>query len=233
MLIVGCTSIVHEKFTLDDNPPYSLAVDARQRFLLNTSKGGESHDARVVCAEPSPDVLSALAAALGAQVSMQEKADASISASLVESAAQLGPRTQTVQLLRDGLYRACEAYLNGLLTKKEYRRILLGYDEAMITLLAIDGLTQLGPRSTVYLGGDASVTSRDNAPATSAKKTATVSPPKTDEVAAGTRIDPATAQVVKDILSSYQQFQLRLKCLFLDGEYATVWAERFCASILR
>lgn len=46
-----------------------------------------------------------------------------------------------IQLLRDGLYRACEAYTNGIIDGREYKRIIARYDETMITMLAIDGLT--------------------------------------------------------------------------------------------
>ena len=49
-------------------------------------------------------------------------------------------RTQTIQLLRDGLYRACEAYMNGAIDQHQYNVILINADKLMITLLAIDGI---------------------------------------------------------------------------------------------
>ncbi len=54
---------------------------------------------------------------------------------LAEAMAQLGQRLATIQLLRDGLYRACEAYANGALDKSSYSMILSRFDDTMITLL--------------------------------------------------------------------------------------------------
>jgi len=96
----------------------------------------------------------ALAASGGANVAVAEK-EVGGRAALAESAGALGPRTQTIQLLRDGLYRACEAYMNGVISSNDYRRILVAYDEILITLVALEGLgrPQLGPLPKLAAGG--------------------------------------------------------------------------------
>jgi hypothetical protein len=45
-------------------------------------------------------------------------------------------RTQTIQLLRDSLYRACEAYANGALSDTTYALLLSRYDDTMVTMLS-------------------------------------------------------------------------------------------------
>src|SRR5204862_6868923 len=52
-----------------------------------------------------------------------------------ESLAQLTNRLATIQLLRDGLYRACEAYANGAVSEITYAIMLSRFDKLMVTLL--------------------------------------------------------------------------------------------------
>ena len=59
--LIGCSTI-HKRFTIDDSPPKSLSLDAKQRLVLITEKGGPDRKQRVVCAEPSPDVATSIAA---------------------------------------------------------------------------------------------------------------------------------------------------------------------------
>jgi hypothetical protein len=89
------------------------------------------------------------------------KGGAGFAASLNESAASIGLRTATIQLLRDGLYRACEAYLNGSLNNFGYALLLSKYDDVMKALIAIEGLTRIPPAPQVEIGA----TARSDAPA--------------------------------------------------------------------
>ena len=212
--ITGCSSTIHKRFTIDDKPATSLSVDARQRVILVTNSGGRSNDKHVVCAEPSPDVFAALAAAASADVAVGEK-KVGVSSSLAEAARALGPRTQTIQLLRDGLYRSCEAYMNGIVDWREYKRIVARYDETMITMLAIDSLTQrhttaglIAPgaagssgesgvsSSAGFTGGPEGSTTLGTTPPGAAN------PPPSDA--------QSVAQAVKDILLAYYKLQLKL-----------------------
>jgi len=73
----------------------------------------------MVCTEPSPDALSAFASAIGAGASVPTQGAASASGALHEAAASIGLRTQSITLMRDSLYRLCEAYYNGQLSKAQ------------------------------------------------------------------------------------------------------------------
>ena len=77
-----------------------------------------------ICAEPSPDALSAISSVFSGSGSFSifGKAEGSggVAAALKEAAEELGSRNATIQLLRDGLYRQCEAYLNGMIDRKTY-----------------------------------------------------------------------------------------------------------------
>jgi hypothetical protein len=115
----------------------------------------------ILCAEPSPDVAIALGAGNGAGVSGsglgallapeaaaagaaagQQAPDITLAVSLASSRAeavgQLAERLATIQLLRDGLYRACEAYANGAITPTIYTLMASRMDELLTTLLATE-----------------------------------------------------------------------------------------------
>lgn len=97
----------------------------------------------MICAEPSPDVATAISRsfALGLAASAQTPEGVSaqgalqVSNSLAQSMAQLGERTATIQLLRDSLYRACEAYANGALSSTSYALILSRFDVLAATMM--------------------------------------------------------------------------------------------------
>ncbi|GJH13347.1 hypothetical protein CBA19CS11_30935 [Caballeronia novacaledonica] len=57
------------------------------------------------------------------------------------SLTELGRRLATTQLLRDGVYRLCEAYANGAISSQEYALVLSRYGDTMVTLLAIEAVT--------------------------------------------------------------------------------------------
>ena len=100
-----------------------------------------------VCAEPSPDALSAISAAFSGGLVLTRKgmeSRQSLANTVQETAKQLGTRNATIQLLRDGLYRQCEAYMNGLIDKEDYSWIANKYINAMVVLLAIEEITR-GP----------------------------------------------------------------------------------------
>jgi hypothetical protein len=114
----GCSSTIHKRFSIDEAPPSSLSLDAKQRLFLVTDKGGrKGENKRVVCAEPRPDAVMGIAASGALKAAMADKGSAKIAASLAEAIGELGDRIPTIQLLRDALYRACEAYLNEYLTR--------------------------------------------------------------------------------------------------------------------
>ena len=98
---------------------------------------------RVVCAEPSPDVATAVADAIKTSVEARASKpgfgeiglDAEYSRNFSESLAQLGTRLATIQLLRDELSDLCRAYANGAVSSITYTLRLSRLDKKMITLL--------------------------------------------------------------------------------------------------
>jgi hypothetical protein len=126
-----------------------------------------------VCAEPSPDVARVVQAALSTAVSgsadianpvaatltgastVQASAAGRLDASRSEAVAQLTRRIGTIQLLRDGMYRACEAYANGAIGQEIYTAIVSRYDKIMVTMLLGEMASGNLPGSATA-GGDAS-----------------------------------------------------------------------------
>lgn len=136
----GCSSgakPLFEPFDLEDAT--SVAAGSRERFLLNTSpqatpRPGLVQPKRIVCAEPSPDVAVAVANSFGSSLPFGGGSIA-ISASQAEGLIQLAERTVAVQLLRDQMYRACEAYANGAITGTTYSLITSKNNKTMVSLM--------------------------------------------------------------------------------------------------
>ncbi|MFN3214331.1 MAG: hypothetical protein ACE37M_14600 [Henriciella sp.] len=139
---IGNMAAVNKKETLGSgfgraSAPAGVFIDAEQRAVLSNNRSDSDH--RVVCAEPAPDALSAIAAQAGVSVSDISNA-VSAEGGVSEAAANIGLRTQTIQTLRDGFYRVCEAYMNGL-SQEQYSIMLRRFQTNMIALLAIEQLT--------------------------------------------------------------------------------------------
>ena len=163
--LAGCAEwkSIYRTSTLGENQ--AIITDAKQRVVLNTAVGRGSRPGqvvanRVVCAEPSPDVAqalsSSLSASLEAAVAGQGQGAAEFASSTAESVAQLGARLATIQVLRDGLYRACEAYANGALSSASYAMIIAGYDDTLATTLLGEFVAGSPAGGTVAIQGSAS-----------------------------------------------------------------------------
>jgi hypothetical protein len=127
---------------------------------------------KVICTEPSPDVAKALSAA--AQLSAKG-GDAATTGSLAaggatgEAVMALAGRSTALLGLRDGLFRACEAYANGALGADAYALILSRYGQLMTTLFlgqdvtgaagTVGGSSVQSPSLSVSVSGDVSGTS--------------------------------------------------------------------------
>ena len=177
-VLAGCTPPnAFEEFDIDRT---SLSADATQRVIVSANRGRGPDGRRIVCAEPSPDAITAMASALGVGVrtgipgtgATPIPLDAQFQQALAQQVAYVGVRNSTIQLLRDGLYRACEAYMNGAVGDFGYALILSNYGRLMVALLAAEGVTRapftgptvLGSRSDAGNGaGDANGTSDGSA----------------------------------------------------------------------
>jgi hypothetical protein len=190
LILAGCgnakwTSIYREYKISDSYDTQNALIDAKQRAILSSPiiKGGgkDGGDGRafIVCAEPSPDAVSALSSALsaslGVDIAGKGGGSGSFASALTEAVGKLGKRNATIQLLRDGFYRQCEAYLNGVLDKDGYKATSDRYTDAMVTLLAIEQVTSptAGDAPLVIRSGTASadtnVTIQRNDPGTQPK----------------------------------------------------------------
>ena len=151
LVVAGCSGGIFRTFDADKA---SASVDAKQRVILSgvrkTPKGDER---RIICAEPSPDAMVALAQAMSLEATVAGQGGGGISGSLAEAVTMIGKRTVTIQLLRDGLYRACEAYLNGAIDDYGYALLLGQFDRLMVSMLALEGLMQLEPAPPEALTG--------------------------------------------------------------------------------
>lgn len=149
LLTTGCGwwNTAFRSFNVDDGT--GAMVDIKQRAIIVSKKtrtSGEGKDAQttkrtIVCAEPSPDAMSAYAAEVAGKINAYGKVNAELAGAFQESAAYTGLRTQSIQLLRDGFYRLCEGYMSEALDEARYDTLMRRYQRYMVALLGIEQLT--------------------------------------------------------------------------------------------
>jgi len=141
VLLAGCGNLQRQSRSFDTTGTNGITIDASQRAVYSVTKryrGGTEWQA--FCAEPSPDALSALASNLGLDASVAGKA-LGLAISSQDSTASIGLRTQTIQILRDAMYRLCEGYASGALDQIGFTRLQRRYLHIMLALLAIEQIT--------------------------------------------------------------------------------------------
>lgn len=119
---------------------------------------------RRFCAEASPDVFTVLGASASGGGSFGiENSRKSVSATLQAafSSAETGAtiaRTQTVTMLREMMFRTCERYLSGAISRDELPIVAVRDQRVMVSILAIEQLTgSITPRAvSITAGGSAS-----------------------------------------------------------------------------
>ena len=122
----------------------AVHLDIQQRLLIVDEMGN-------YCAEPSPDGLAAYAAALGISASNPSSAAASAAASGGSSAASIGLRTQSITLMRDTMFRICEAYANGAIGNAHLATLLGRSQDLTAVILAVEQLTGPLAANQAYL----------------------------------------------------------------------------------
>ena len=121
-----------------------VAVDAKQRLLLTNTVGNSKQRIRRFCAEPPPDVFTALATSLGADLSLGAGPDPSTAAKFASSISENAStveRSQTVNVLREVMYRNCERFLSGAITTDEFIVQAARDQRLIIHVLAIEQIT--------------------------------------------------------------------------------------------
>ncbi len=160
---------IYRSDRLDTDQSAVISVDAKQRFLLSNviAKTTEEIPAtpateaklatpvmpktteklRRYCAEPSPDVFSVLSQAASGGASFGQAADPksmNIALQAAFSSSETGStisRTQTINMLKEMMYRTCERFLNGQIGEFEYPIIAARDQRIMTSILAIEQLT--------------------------------------------------------------------------------------------
>ena len=125
--------------------------------------GGSATLARygIVCAEPSPDALSAVSSAFAMRFGGLfggSDVETELSTAISEAASQLGVRGHTVQLMRDGYYRLCETHMNGLIDRETWSRLMGDYIDQIAVLLMIEHIAPIDTKTvTVKAPGNVTV----------------------------------------------------------------------------
>jgi len=160
----------------------SITIDAEQRVVISApdpTRTIGNHYARIVCAEPSPDVLKVRGSNFSALLDKAGKQDIELALSAAEAGQNIGLRTQSIQLLRDAMYRTCEGAAAGMIEKKEFEEIQERFQKLTAVLLATEQLTgavqprlapvlAVGGSSSTGQGIQAAQTELDNAKAAQA-----------------------------------------------------------------
>ena len=116
----------------------TLAATGNLRLVTERDRRLPENTARVMCSEPSPDY--AVASGTIANSTFQAASPSPISQlsgalTTSETVSTGTGRDKGVLALRDGLYAACQAYVNGLIGKDAYSIVLSQYGLLLVSLL--------------------------------------------------------------------------------------------------
>lgn len=144
--VTGCASLTHynreRDITASSASAGAVFLDAKQRAVTFVAHDDSSPRTNLrVCAEPSPDALSALAASGSGKAAIKDYFNVAASATLAETASSIGLRTQSITLMRDVLFRLCEDYQSGALSRSALETLQRRYQSSLVAILAIEQLT--------------------------------------------------------------------------------------------
>ncbi len=231
ILATGCDTVIHQEANIGGVD--TLSIDAKQRLMVVANRVSDDGAAqkRVACTEPSPDALVAKAAAVAASANVltgtgSAQGGGEVGAGFSENAASIAFRDHTVQMLRDGYYRLCEAYMNGGLSETKYKLIVMNADTFMVVASALQtlGANPVAPAvvissgdvstsagapgagtanaSVTISGGSVAIGSGDGKPTTLAIKNAGAD--------ANYQMTAEKAQMAADIINDYLHYRLAL-----------------------
>ncbi|MFQ5684303.1 MAG: hypothetical protein ACE5HC_13665 [Candidatus Binatia bacterium] len=144
-------------------PGGKVLVTSPEVRVVTQVRTGRTNPKYITCAEPSPDVAKVVADAFSLSGSLKANLPSNITPEIAgaisrahaEQIAQLTERLATIQLLRDGLYRACEAYANGAISPRAYAVMISRYDDTMITMLLGEFVAGAFGRPLAVIGTEA------------------------------------------------------------------------------
>lgn len=150
----GCSEFNVKPMAIGDTKVLATKADIRLITERVRARKDDEGPKKILCAEPSPDVALALSRALTADAHATTPGGVSAGLtggySMSEAALALAGRTSAVVALRDGLFRACEAYSNHIIEEDEYALILSQYGDLLVALVLGDtGAAAAGMQTTV------------------------------------------------------------------------------------
>jgi hypothetical protein len=180
LLLVGCAEAnsIHRLDKLRPTGAIVISSDAKQRFLLSATpivtvtKGTDKTTTeayRRFCAEPSPDVFTVLSQSASGSGTLGLDKDAKTLNAALQAAfanSETGttiPRTQTLNMLREMMYRTCERYLSGAITELELPIVAIRDQRVMVSILAIEQLTGAVTPKPVIISNGAEASTGQNA----------------------------------------------------------------------
>jgi hypothetical protein len=170
LVVSGCTSIYRTGLmTGQAGSVATVTEDAKQRNVFMVPevafhKGNNVYTGPGVrmCAEPAPDALSALSIAASGELQDQLSSatpEIRLKAALaISEVAATIPRTQTINALRESMYRTCERYLNDAISKDEFIIQAARDQRTLVAILAIEQMTQAARPPQVMLTAGAANT---------------------------------------------------------------------------
>lgn len=114
----------------------AIHLDAHQRLVL--------HGAREFCAEPSPDAFQVYLQILRASLNQGFRKPASLETMASSFGKNIGSRTQSITIMRDSLFRLCEAYNNNQIGEVMVATFLNRSIDLAAVILAVEKLTDFG-----------------------------------------------------------------------------------------
>jgi len=239
ILAAGCDSVIHKEANIGGVD--TLSIDAKQRLMVVADRVSDDGAAqrRVACTEPSPDALVAKAAAIAANASVNipgsGAGEIAGGGGFSERAASIAFRDHTVQMLRDGYYRLCEAYMNGGLSETKYKYIVMNADTFMVVASALQtlGANPVAPSVAISAGDVTASANKTQATVTINGAKVAIGPDgqSTDLTFAIKGVpDPAhemtadKAQAAADIINDYLNYRLKLSRAMRKAERAAAMA---------
>jgi hypothetical protein len=155
LMLAGCANLTTYNRTVPLGSDMQMVfVDAKQRAMVTGTAGSGADAYRRFCAEPSPDAFSAIAATTGLNLGVASKGELGYSQGLAEGVASIGLRTQSIQILRDVMYRNCEAFMNKGVTDFGLETMQRRFQSTLVAVLAIEQLTGATKAQAIALGGN-------------------------------------------------------------------------------
>ena len=132
----------------------AIHLDAQQRLVV--------YSAKKYCAEPSPDALAAYAQSLALGTGVPGQGALSLAGASQSTLGSIGLRTQSITIMRDALYRMCEAYNNGALGDVMVATLLGRSQDLTAVILAVEQLTGAVAANQVIVTGTAGANTSAN-----------------------------------------------------------------------